>query len=1434
VQLAVPNGLSGNIYVVVTTGGPFEFIYTTNDTTVSGAVPVTQLATPDLVVSSVQAPTSAQEGTPIDVSWTVGNQGLGTADGSWVDRVYLQEAGNPNAPVVELGQFTTNGPLPAGQTYSRTYQVNLPGHINDVYTVYVTTNYTGTVYEGPAGSTPTQNNTAAAANTLSVSAMPRPDLQVANIQIPSHVPAGAALSVTFDVLNQGSVATTVPHWVDRVYLSLDTTIDPGSLLIGEVGNQSALGPNQEYESTAGPVVVLERFRGDVYVIVDVDYNHQVDQWPNGKLNLVYKAIHVDPLPLPDLVTSDVIAPTQVTAGSTVAVTYTVTNLGAGATLVNSWTDTIWLTRTKGRPNPNQGDILLTSFTHNGSLDVKAGYDQTVNVTIPDQLDSGNYYITPWVDPYGVVLQDELAVNVNPDDPNQINNDNYKNQLILVLGALPDLAVTAVQGPAQIQGGNPVTISWTVQNQGIADAVQGGWGDRVYLSDNPNPKVQGAKTFYLGQVKHTLPLAKGDSYNASLTVTLSPSAHGLYWAVIANDSVSAAPLPSIPGLFTPPPPDPSTQFTPLKEVDTGNDTNNLRTQPTVVTPVPADLKITNVSIPAVNYSGESMTFSYTVTNVGSNPVWSGTQSWTDFLWLTADTTFIRDRASYLGAVSKARPGPLNPGDSYTITTTVTLPQGAGETGSQYYLWIDLDAHNDLSPLYFPYQARLEMTTWWPGAPSSGDATVDLLTHAPVDAGDNSDLLSFFTHWAYEDPTNNRLSTPFAITFREADLTITNLQVPAGAASGQTIPVTFTVTNVGARDTRVSSWTDRIFLADDASLDPGDTELLAIGHGGILKAGDSYTVTAMVPLPDSINGDFHLIVYTDAAAYKDPAGHPSDIGFNRIGIVFQLGSPLAPWDLVSFATRDLARGSVAEFQGEGNNLAIVDLPVVLTPPPDLTVSQVIVPAHATVGQQIDVNYTVTNAGGDTVPGQEEWPDMIFLARDQHLDLKADRYLGTVKHAGHLAAGQSYTIDTTVDLPTDLVGAFYLIVVTNPPIDNPRGKVFESNQRNNDRAASLILDYPPPSDLQVTTITAPSSATIGQPVTLTWMVTNNGPNAASGRWSDAVYFSPTTTWAVSNPFVGRVEFTGTLQPGQSYTQTLQANVPSLTPGPYYVIVRADIFSEVFEGPFRSNNTSASPGVVNLSAVPLLLGVPFPTTLDSNQERLFQVTVPAGRTLQVTATAGHASATMQLFASAGVAPTTTLFDASSGGALGARQVAVVPTTQPGTYYILLDGFTMPNPGTPVTIEADLVPLTITDVHTDTGGDTQYVTTTITGAGFDPAALVKLVRPGFAEREPVHYQVVNATKIVAEFDLSNLPHGLYDLAVINPGGDEALIPYRFLVTQTVEPEVTIGVGGPRYIFAGDTGTYSVALQNLGNVDARTPSSPSAFPRWGSTFRSIT
>ncbi|MDG9698110.1 hypothetical protein QC281_49580, partial [Streptomyces sp. DH17] len=101
----------------------------------------------------------------------------------------------------------------------------------------------------------------------------------------------------------------------------------------------------------------------------------------------------------------------------------------------------------------------------------------------------------------------------------------------------------------------------------------------------------------------------------------------------------------------------------------------------------------------------------------------------------------------------------------------------------------------------------------------------------------------------------------------------------------------------------------------------------------------------------------------------------------------------------------------------------------------------------------------------------------------------------------------------------------------------------------------------------------------------------------------------------------------------------------------------------------------------------------------------------------------------------------------------------------------------------------------------------------FDPPAIVKFVRPGFAEYEPVSYQVVDKTKIIAIFDFTNAPHGLYDVEVINPNGDTAIAPYRYLVEQSIEADVNIALGGPRVVWAGQSGLYGFTLSSSTNVD---------------------
>ncbi len=802
----------------------------------------------------------------------------------------------------------------------------------------------------------------------------------------------------------------------------------------------------------------------------------------------------------------------------------------------------------------------------------------------------------------------------------------------------------------------------------------------------------------------------------------------------------------------------------------------------------------------------MTFSYTVQNEGTNPVWAGTDYWTDFIWVSPEATFNRYDASFLGQTTHAQNAPLEPGQSYTVNYTVTLPAG---TGGQYYLYIDLDAHNDLPPGLYTYQARLELTDWWPAS-----------------TGDNSYWLSEFSQWAFEDPNNNRKATPFDITYREPDLTVTNITVPSNVVSGTTVPITYTVTNNGTRATRTASWTDRIFLSEDPSLDTYDTVLGQTSYGQVLAPGASYTETVNVRVPDGIQGNFDVIVYADSDAQTN-FQLQSNIGYGLYGVMIGAPNELDPYDLASAPIRSLGRGHVPQYEDEADKIASEAMPITLAPAPDLRVTAISSDAnagHVYQGQTLDVTYTVSNSGAGTPPTMPTWDDLIYFSADPNLDLKADTYLGMVLHQNGLGANGSYTVTTQVQVPANLSGPYYLFVITDPPTDSSIGQVFEGGGANEDNnslylAPPLVIDPPPPSQLVVSSITLPNPATVksGDLFNVSWIVTDvSATDPVPGSWSDAVYIGTGTTWSIADVYLGTVQHKGTLAPGGSYQGTLLAVMPSLAPGQYHIFVRTDIFDQLTlpAGVPESSKTSASAGLLTVAVDSLTLGVPYATTLSSGQERLLQVTVPAGATLQVAISSNAAGAANQIYIKQGSAPTQSDYDAAYQGGLSPNQVAVIPSTVPGVYYILIAGNSEPAAGTPVSVLAQLLPLSITNVQIDQGGASAYVTTTISGAQFQPNAIVKLVMPGFAEYQPLTTNFVNSTEILAEFDLTGAPFGLYDVQVTNPDGQVAIAPYRFEIEQTVQPDVTIGVGGPRFILAGDTGTYSVSLQNLGNINA--------------------
>ena len=238
---------------------------------------------------------------------------------------------------------------------------------------------------------------------------------------------------------------------------------------------------------------------------------------------------------------------------------------------------------------------------------------------------------------------------------------------------------------------------------------------------------------------------------------------------------------------------------------------------------------------------------------------------------------------------------------------------------------------------------------------------------------------------------------------------------------------------------------------------------------------------------------------------------------------------------------------------------------------------------------------------------------------LDLNADRYLGRFEHQGVLAAGAEYTRTAEMRLPVDasLLGGYYVFVVTDPKRPNhDRGAVFEDGDEQNNAGHSTFqmqIERPPPSDLVASGVTA-SMRPDGR-IDVTWTVANDATEMADGPWTDAVYLSADATWDIGDVLVKREKRNANLLFGalNAYTTTVTADLPPLKAGNYRVIVRPDIFNEVYEAAREDNNFTTSSNPISVNVPQLQLGVAQDLTLDTGEIRVYRVIVPEGETLRV-----------------------------------------------------------------------------------------------------------------------------------------------------------------------------------------------------------------------------
>ena len=175
----------------------------------------------------------------------------------------------------------------------------------------------------------------------------------------------------------------------------------------------------------------------------------------------------------------------------------------------------------------------------------------------------------------------------PESSENNNDSASPSPCYIFLSPTPDLLVTAINVPAQAFSGQPVTLSWTVLNNGSATAQK--WYDAVYLSFDQI--FDRSADLYLGYVEHTGGLDVGSSYNVTHAFNIPANLHGAVYLFVVADSTD-------------------------RVYERQAEANNIArsTACNVDLPPVSDLVVTSVNPPAgLVMVGETNTITYTVLN-----------------------------------------------------------------------------------------------------------------------------------------------------------------------------------------------------------------------------------------------------------------------------------------------------------------------------------------------------------------------------------------------------------------------------------------------------------------------------------------------------------------------------------------------------------------------------------------------------------------------------------------------------------------------------------------------------------------------------------------------------------------------------------------------------------------------------------------------------
>ena len=528
-RVTLPSSREGSYHILVKTDAYQQIPeggHEGDNVTASGVIdiqpiPLSELS--DLAVISVGAPDQAFSGQNMSITYKIDNVGLAPISGNstvWVERIYMStddvlDAGDRLLSTVWRDLPVDKLPLPESQShFINTQKVMLPVGVEGDFYFFVSVTPVA-----PVSNVFQSNDKACDSTPTVVHLTPPPDLEALDISAPVSATAGHDLTFTWHVANSGATTTPNSGWYDKFYLSTDKFIDAGDTVLAEVWHSGALEPDSNYGNSVS-VRLADGLEGSWYLIAATDSRNYVFEYDNAT-NANNVVASVTPIAITsrpaDLVVTEVVAPAAAQAGTSLRVSWTVTNQGVGYSSVEQWTDSVILSGDAVLGNGD--DIWIGSFTHSGSLQAGNHYSQSELVSLPGYL-SGQYQLFVKTDVY-----DQVYESV------QNNNDAHSG---IQIQAQPtaDLQVSSVIAPPTVGSGDLLTVTYTVVNEGLGRTNAEWWVDTVVLSKDDIPG--NADDVYLGTLYHSNRLAPAESYEGTGSFRLPIDLQGDYKVFVQTD------------------------------------------------------------------------------------------------------------------------------------------------------------------------------------------------------------------------------------------------------------------------------------------------------------------------------------------------------------------------------------------------------------------------------------------------------------------------------------------------------------------------------------------------------------------------------------------------------------------------------------------------------------------------------------------------------------------------------------------------------------------------------------------------------------------------------------------------------------------------------------------------------------------------------------